>query len=333
MQKVSIVIPTWNRKQDTRRCLDSIMDLNYKDIEIIVIDNDSSDGTKEMLINRYPAVKLIANSKNLGAAYARNQGTILSSGDFIWFLDSDTEIIAPNVLSDMLDILKTHPTVSAVGGELIIEGNIEKIKIHKLLSFGRGIVTFLKKDECHMVECKFLSTANYLVRKEILFKVGGFDPHYFYLGEDADLCIKIGKLGYKNIVDKNTVVIHHVSKTQRRSNLYLQEKNRLRRVLLHSPILMITLFPLLDFLSLLLTIPFQYKQLKKRKISDMPSVNIKYKKGTNKEKGSALKRLLIIAPAYLLSIIYSYCWNLLFFPKTMYLRFKQPDYLRKMRQK
>lgn len=333
MPKVSIVIPSWNRKQDLRRCLDSIMSLSYKEIEIFVVDNGSSDGTKEMLINWYPGVKLIANSKNLGAAYARNQGIIVSSGDFIWFLDSDTEILNPDCLSEMVNIMNRNPQVGAVGGELIIEDNIEKIKIHKPLKFGVGIVTFLRKDECHMVECKFLSTANYLVRKELLLKVGGFDPHYFYLGEDADLCIKMHKLEYKSIIDKNTVVVHHLSKTQRRSNLYLQEKNRVRGVLLHSNIFIIPIFPLLDFLFLLSTLPLQYKQLKKRRISNMPSVNVQYKKGTNKKEGSVLKRLFVIVPIYVLSIIYSYCWNLLFFLQTMYLRFKQPNYLSKMKQK
>lgn len=333
MQKVSIVIPTWNRKTDLERCLTSTNKLKYPSIEIIVVDNGSSDGTKKMLVSQYPAVKLIVNRKNLGAAYARNQGTVASSGDYVWFLDSDTEIIAPNTLSDMLNILKTHPTIAAVGGELIVEDNIEQIKVHKPLCFGRGIVTFFKKDECHLVECEFLSTANYLVRKELLFKVGGFDPHYFYLGEDADLCMKTHKLGYKNIIDKNTVVIHHVSKMQRKSNLYLQEKNRMRGLLLHRNIFIIPIFPLLDFFSLLLTLPFQYKQLKKRKISNMSSINVKYKKGADEKRNSLLKKLSVIAPVFILSILYSYCWNLFFFPKTMYLRFKQPNYLDKMKQK
>ena len=330
--RVSIIIPTWNRKSDLERCLTSINKLKYPKIEIIVVDNGSSDGTKGMLINQHPIVKLIINRKNLGAAYARNQAIIASSGDYVWFLDSDTEIISPNTLREMLNILKSHHTIAAVGGELVMEDNIKRIKIHQPLFFGRSILTFLKKDECHLVECEFLSTANYLVRKELLFKVGGFDPDYFYTGEDVDLCMKTHELGYKNIIDKNTVVIHYISKKQRKSNLYLQEKNRMRGLLLHESIFVILIFPLVDFFSLLFDLPFQYKQLKKRKISNMSSINVKYKKETDEKKNSILKKLLVIAPIFILSILYSYGWNLLFFPKTMYLRFKRPNYLDKMKK-
>ncbi len=126
MQKVSIVIPTWNRKNDLGKCLTSINKLNYPSIEVIVVDNGSSDGTREMLQNEYPDIKVISNENNLGAPYARNQGILVSSGDYIWFLDNDTEIIFPNTLSHMLDILEAYPAGLAVGGELIVEDNIEK---------------------------------------------------------------------------------------------------------------------------------------------------------------------------------------------------------------
>ena len=333
MQKVSIVIPSWNRKNELGKCLSSIGKLNYPSIEITVVDNGSSDGTREMLQNEYRDIKLISNENNLGVSYARNQGIVVSSGDYIWCLDSDTEIISPNTLSHMLDILETYPGDSAVGGELIVEDNIEKIKILKPLCFGRGIVTFLRKDECHMVECKFLTGANYLVRTKLLLEVGGFDPRYFVVGEDTDLCIRMHKLGCRHIIDKNTVVVHHVSKTGRRSSLYLQEKNRVRRVLLHSNIFVIPIFPLLDLFFLFSALPLQYKQLKKREISSMSSVNIGYREGTNKKKASVLKKLLVIAPIYLLSIMYSYCWNLFFLPQTIYLKFKKPNYLLAATQK
>lgn len=326
--KVSVVIPSWNRRRDLQKCLNSLARLRFPSKEVIVVDNGSTDGTQKMLADSYPAVRVIANERNLGAAQARNQAIAASLGELIWFLDSDTEIVGSQTLAAMIKILQTYPAVAAVGGELLVKNSVKKIKVHQPLLFGRGVVTFLKPSEGQMISCRFLSTANFLIRKKLLVAVGGFDPHYFYLGEDADLCLKLNKLGYTNLIDRSTVVIHHVSRHQRRSNLFLQEKNRIRRVLLHVNILAIPLFPLLDFGALLLSLLRQYQQLKGRALSDLASVNVKFGRPAGRRVNSILKKLLLIAPIYAGSVIYGYLWNGLFLPQTFYLRFSKPNYLK-----
>lgn len=94
--KVSIVIPTRNRQKYLKQCLNSIFQLDYEDFEVIVIDNDSSDETVAMIRMHFNKVILIKNNKNTSVCTARNQGIVRSTGEYVWFLDSDTVVLTRN---------------------------------------------------------------------------------------------------------------------------------------------------------------------------------------------------------------------------------------------
>ena len=102
---VSLVVPTWNRLDELKRLMASISIQEGGNHETIVVDNGSGDGTGEYLNSLEGSVRVISNSRNLGAAYAKNQGIKAARGDLVWFLDSDSELYDPQVISRALDII------------------------------------------------------------------------------------------------------------------------------------------------------------------------------------------------------------------------------------
>ncbi|MFH0797819.1 MAG: glycosyltransferase family 2 protein [Candidatus Woesearchaeota archaeon] len=117
-KKVSIIIPSWNRKNDLKRSLDSIKTQDYDNIEVIVVDNGSKDGSVDMVEKDYKEVKLIKNDKNMGVSVAKNQGILASTGEFIHFCDSDIEMFNKSMVSTMVKILEDNHEIGALGERL-----------------------------------------------------------------------------------------------------------------------------------------------------------------------------------------------------------------------
>ena len=112
---LSIIIVSWNTKELLKKCLDSIYN-NQADLslEIIVADNNSSDGTAKMVEAHFPKVKLMANDKNLGFAAANNQALIIAHGQYVLFLNPDTEIINDG-LKKSVEFMKQNQDCGALG--------------------------------------------------------------------------------------------------------------------------------------------------------------------------------------------------------------------------
>ncbi|HOX28369.1 MAG TPA: glycosyltransferase, partial [bacterium] len=119
--KVSVVIPTMNRKEILKACLTSVFKQTFDAVEVIVVDNNSTDGTGEMVKQCFPDVMLLENGRNLGPAEARNQAIRICRGDFLWFLDSDTIVLDAQCLSFMVSALAEHDDIGAIGAEMIEE--------------------------------------------------------------------------------------------------------------------------------------------------------------------------------------------------------------------
>jgi GT2 family glycosyltransferase len=319
--KVLIIIPTWNRKNELERCLKSIQKINYDNKEIIIIDNGSSDGTIEMLSNLLLDTKVICNKNNLGASFAKNQGAIASSGDFLWFLDTDTEILNVECLNKMIDILNSFPNVAMVGGEIVEERGEKRYKVSKFSRFGMGTVELRNEDEYKLIECNFVTTANCLIRRDVFFEVGGFNPEYFYGQEDTDLSRKVIDKGYKAIVDHGTAVLHLLSIKQRYSHFFQQEKNRIRRYFLDENILLFPLVPFLDIFFLARAFPYFYNQTKKRNINESALLKKAFFQ-ENKKKLHKKNNLIKLGLLFFLALIYGYLYNFILLPRILYVRFK-----------
>lgn len=296
---ISVIIPNINRRSLLEKCLNGVFRQSYKPIEVIVIDNASTDGAPEMVKSRFPMIKLIENKTNIGAAEARNQGIRLSKGAYLWFLDNDSLCEDNGVLQRMVDYLEGHPDAGCAGGELRYDtqGNCIGVKGFDIRPNGEAV---MKIHACEGVcECDYFDTLNLLARRDIVYRIGGFDSYYIYLAEDKDLCFKIKKAGYKIVVGREFGVRHFRSDEKRPpSNAYrrLLQRNRLRFVLLNCAWEQIALTMAYDF---------------------APFFNP--------------RRFLIEGgPLFfgkLQAQVYAYWWNILNLPRTLRLRFEKKQFL------
>ena len=224
---LSIIIVNWNSREYLDSCLKSIkdsgMDFPY---EIIVVDNASYDGSREMIQNRYEDVKYIQCEVNGGFSYANNVGFDHSLGAYLLFLNPDTEILG-DAISEMVRVLSSHQDAGAVGCTLlnsdgsyqasciqsfptIINQVLDSDLLRKILpksSLWGNAPLFASSIGISQVEV--ISGACIMVKRETFVSVGRFCRDYFMYSEDVDICFKISKAGHKILFIKNACVVHH----------------------------------------------------------------------------------------------------------------------------
>lgn len=201
---VSVIVPVLNRERTIGRCLQSLGEMDYPSFEVIVVDNGSTDGTREVC-SRYP-VTLVREDKK-GPYAARNKGLALSRGELVFFMDSDC--IADKALLTRLVGNLTQDDIAGVGGQL---QTYEPATLTEQFEDYAGILVYsLPKGTIAWNQRKFLSggifTANALFRKSILERLSGFDAD-FMSGGDYDLCWRVQRAGYRLVFDPEAVVKH-----------------------------------------------------------------------------------------------------------------------------
>lgn len=211
---VSVIIPSWNRKGELRECLESIQRQDYPSLEIIVVD-ESSDGTVDMLRTEYPHVRVIANQVAYGVSYCRNQAILASRGTYLLFLDSDIEFPTTGTIATMVTRFQGDPAIGELGSEIAVFAG------EKDQAFGKGLTRGgyayripVGRNAPAITACVFLATCNCMVRREIALQVGGFDP-YCPGCEDVDFALAISKAGYTNYAAFDCAVYHRASTTGR----------------------------------------------------------------------------------------------------------------------
>ena len=112
MKKISAIVVNWNGRDVLSGCLESLLDQDYQDVEILVVDNGSEDGSQAMVKKEFPAVKLVENEENLGFGPAVNKGFEKAEGDYFIFLNNDLAL-QPDCLRQLAKLLDSDPTVGA----------------------------------------------------------------------------------------------------------------------------------------------------------------------------------------------------------------------------
>lgn len=214
MKKVSVVIPVYNRLNIFSKCLESLFRQEYENMEVIVIDDNSTEPISEFVKSKYPQIKLIRNKKNRNPTFARNQGILISSGEYVLFLDSDTEFIRKDTISNSVKILEANPEIGAVGGEIPIyeKNNATFVCGHKFFFQKDRVIDVLEPTDERTArkEVDVIKTSNLMSRRKTLVEIGGFDSS-FCPHEDSDLCWRFKKKGYRTIIDFYSGVIHKKS--------------------------------------------------------------------------------------------------------------------------
>lgn len=225
--EISIVIISWKMKDLLERCLKTIFEFTRDiTIEVIVIDNNSQDGTSEMIQKNFSQIKLIKNSENRGVAPARNQGIRETRGKYILILDADMELVE-NSIKQLYDFMESNTSAGIVGCKLVDKDLnlqfsckrfptitaflfrrlewINLIKNSKILKYH----TMQDWDHNEIKEVDYLIGACQFFRREVVDKIGMYDDKIFYGPEDIDFCLRIWKAGWKVYYYPFTQIIHH----------------------------------------------------------------------------------------------------------------------------
>jgi GT2 family glycosyltransferase len=225
--KLSIIIVTWNSEEFIGGCLESILrTADESQLEIMVVDNFSSDKTVGVVRQFLPRVRLIENNKNLGYAQANNQGIEKSTGKYVLLLNPDTQVQA-DALGSMLRFMEANPKIGALGPQLLNpDGSIQPSCrefpgfstliwefsgasriFPKSNIFGRWRMGYFAFDQRREVDQPMGSCL--MLRSEILKQVGLFDVTFSMFFNDVDLCYRIKNAGWKILFFPEARVVHH----------------------------------------------------------------------------------------------------------------------------
>jgi len=233
---LSVIIVNYNVQYFLEQCILSAQAAsdNLK-VEIIVVDNNSTDGSCKMLQEKFPEIQLIQNNINTGFSKANNQGVALAKGEYVLILNPDT-IVAEDTFIKILNFAKTKPNLGILGVKLIDgSGNFlpeskrgiptPQVSFNKLFGIsseqtGKYYAAHLGENETGVVE--ILVGAFMLMKSAIYKEVHGFDEDYFMYGEDIDLSFKVLNKGYQNYYFAETQVVHYKGESTKKDVKYLK---------------------------------------------------------------------------------------------------------------
>lgn len=236
--KLSVIIVNYNVKYFLEQCLRSVFNAGSGlSMEVFVVDNNSVDGSVEMVRQKFPDVRLIANKENTGFSKANNQAIRESSGEYVLLLNPDT-VVEEDTFTKCIGFMDAHQDAGGLGvkmidgsGKFLPESKrglptpavaFYKIfglaalfpKSHRFGSYHQG---FLDENETNPVDV--LAGAYMLIRRVVLDKIGLLDEDFFMYGEDIDLSYRIQKAGYKNYYFPETRIIHYKGESTKKSSV------------------------------------------------------------------------------------------------------------------
>ena len=241
-KEVSIILVNYKTKDLTRNCINSIVEKTQNlAYDIYVVDNNSQDGTCEMIKSEFPWVKLIENPKNSGFGSANNLAIRQSDAKYVFLLNTDT-ILVNNAIKILHDFLESNPRAGACGANLYDE-NMEHVHSYGVFpTVKRQILkTFMLRwffpKELKAMKDKGLNTENELkaidyitgadlmIKKSVLDEVGIFDERFFMYFEENELQFRIRKAGYEIFINPEAKIIHlHDKSPKKREKMYYEYK-------------------------------------------------------------------------------------------------------------
>jgi len=226
MKGISVIIVSWNARDYLRDCLVSVRDTGGSLVhEIIVVDNDSRDGSPEMVAAEFPEVTLIRAGENLGFARGNNLGLKRASGSSLALINSDV-VVHPECLQHLAGFLESHPEVGLVGAKVIGgDGHLQRTcrllpGVWNIACQALGLDRLLARwplfsgremrhwDQNETTEVQVLSGCFWLARKEAVAKVGSLDERFFFYAEDVDWCKRFRDAGWKIFFLPRAVATH-----------------------------------------------------------------------------------------------------------------------------
>jgi GT2 family glycosyltransferase len=238
LKQLSVIIVNYNVRFFLEQALHAVRKAcRNLDAEVFVVDNNSVDGSNEMIREKFPGVHLIENKINIGFAKANNQALRLAGGEYVLLLNPDT-VVEEDTFEQCLHFMNEHAEAGGLGVKMLDgKGNFlpeskrgfptpfvafcKAFGLSRLFpkskTFNRYHLGFLSENETHEVEV--LSGAFMFLRKEALAHSGLLDENFFMYGEDIDLSYRLVKAGYKNFYFSGTRIIHYKGESTRKGSL------------------------------------------------------------------------------------------------------------------
>lgn len=213
---VSVIIVTYNRRSDVERCLVSILESSYEKLEIVVVDNCSTDGTIEMLQNKFSGqVRLVANDHNAMAAQGRNIGVKNSSGELLLFVDSDN-VVDPRMIEELVTGISNLPDAGIIGPKMYYL-NAPQILwwAGADISHWSSKTTYHGKTECDEGQYDGVHVVGHVPNvfmcwRQDFEQLGGFEPAYEIMYEESDLAERMRRMGRCCYLIAKAVTYHDV---------------------------------------------------------------------------------------------------------------------------
>ncbi len=229
--ELTITICSWNTIDDLRLCLESLkQEASSAIFEVIVIENASSDGSKDMVEREFPEFRLLAQTINRGFTGGHNLAMQARKKPHVALLNSDT-IVHPGALATIMDYFRENPEVGIIGPRLLnpdgtlqyscrrfpnpIAAAFRNTFLGKIFPDNKFVRTYLMKDLDHNQPCQvdWVSGAAMFIRKQVVDAIGGLDPEYFMYCEDTDYCKRAWDHGFKVIYLPTAVITHAIGRS------------------------------------------------------------------------------------------------------------------------
>jgi len=200
---LSVIILSYNTKKLLSNCLNSVIkNTQGIDDEIIVVDNASTDGSVSLVKQKFPQVRLVRNTKNLGFAAGNNRGLEIARGKWVLFLNTDTEI-KKNAPKKLVDFAKTKPKLGVVGPRLLNADNSRQPAAARFFTLPNVFLWLFCGDRLlfespdRAKKADWVMGSAFLVKRKAVEKVGGLDEKFFMYIEDQEWCYRFKKAGFE----------------------------------------------------------------------------------------------------------------------------------------
>jgi len=232
--KVAIIVLNWNGLGDTLECIESVLDQEYNNFFIIVVDNGSTDDSPAIIHERYPFITILKNENNTGFSLGNNSGMKKAfelGADYVWLLNNDT-IVEADTLTRLVNTSAGLPDVGMISPTIYYYDQRDTIQFcGSYIDWERKCI--IKMDDFigfpNGHDVSLWGTA-LLIKKEIIEKIGFLNEKYFAYHEDEEYSMRVARAGYKSMVEPQAKIYHKNSRSTGSNDAPLQVFLRSRNI-------------------------------------------------------------------------------------------------------
>ena len=233
MERIAFIILTWNSSEYISRCVASVLQIESFKVELFIVDNGSTDGTKDIVLDfKDPRVTLLPQNQNLGTTRSRNIALRrIEAAEYVCVLDSDTEV-NDCAIETMVHQLRGDREIGVIGPMMVNSSGVVQlsgrnlptlwIKLAKAFPLeavqrrGRDGEVPVSPIEGGLQDVPYLLSACWVLPRKTVEDVGMFDENIFYAPEDVDYCVRVWKAGYRCVLCHNAQIVHEYQRISKK---------------------------------------------------------------------------------------------------------------------